>query len=202
MLFPTLSRLQQSAAQSELLTDGWSRYNSQQWHNQPVSHSIYKSYGNYATDCKMNKTKYLTLGNQLMSTVYSLRLQIHTKPNNYCFKWNYCVWHERGVDWAEELPSVMRFPSSYLPVGRPVPLVCAVQVGRPVQVGEPLVNCLSSFGYLCFIFPLCGYVPLHLSFCCILMYSLLHYNSIPYNVRYITLFSKIFLYYWNANTII
>jgi hypothetical protein len=88
----------------------------------------------------------------------------------------------------------MRFPSSYLPVGRPVSLGSPVQVGRPVQVGELLVDCLSSFGYLCFKFLLCGYVPLHL------MYHLLHYNSIPYSVRYITLFSKKFLYYWNAST--
>jgi len=64
-----------------------------------------------------------------------------------------------------------------------------------------LVDCLSSFGYLCFTFLLYGYVLHHLSFYCILIYHLLLYNSIPYNVRYITLFSKIFLYYWNAKTI-
>jgi hypothetical protein len=70
------------------------------------------------------------------------------------------------------------------------------------DVGYLLVDRLSSFGCLRFKYLLCGYVSPHLGFCCILTYRLLLYNTIPYSVRYITLFSKIVLYYWNSSTII
>ena len=39
-----------------------------------------------------------------------------------------------GLIQPKNLHSMMRFPFSYLPVGRPVPLKHPVQVGRPVPV--------------------------------------------------------------------